>query len=145
MAEACLRDKVSRELLEGNYLTVTAPRLIRMDVRAKLCVRGVRQVMEIRKQAREMLEAFLNPITGGSDGAGWDLGRLPEYQQLRNCLQNVPGTLYVMQLSCLCYEERDGQWQEAEYGQIRRFPWALPMAGECRVEVQAGGGQPYVE
>lgn len=131
-----LGDKVSRELLDGGGLFIIPPRFIRMDVRAEVYVRELDQVMEVRRRAREALEQFLDPVAGGYEGTGWDFGVLPGHLQLKNCLRHVEGVEYIKQLSCHCFQESRGGWQEAEPQQVRSFPWALPIGGDCSVSVR---------
>lgn len=133
------RDKVNSGMNEGQRLFITAPRFIRMDVKATLCVRDYTLVMPVQDRAGAALEKFLHPVTGGYEGSGWDMGILPEHGQIKNCLQHVPGVFYVKQLTCLCFEERNGFWEETVWEWASDFPWCLPVPGSFRVEVEVMG------
>lgn len=133
------RDKVNGDLEEGRRFFIMPPRFIRIDVRAVVSVRDYGLVMKVQDRAGRALEKFLHPVTGGYDGGGWDMGHLPDYGQIKNCLQHVPGVFYVKQLTCLCFEERDESWEEAFWEEAAAFPWSLPVPGSCRVEVEVTG------
>lgn len=130
--------RISETLAAGQGFFVTSPRFIRMDIKAVLCVRNMGDVMAVRNKAAKELDRFLNPVTGGSDGSGWDMGILPAHMQVKNCLQRVPDTVYIKQLSLLYLEEREGKWEETDGDKVSLYPWALPFPGVCRLDVEVG-------
>lgn len=136
--ELFYKERVCGCLAAGRGPVAVPPRFIRMDVKAVLCVRDQSVVMEVSEEAKRTLGRFLDPVTGGYDGNGWDMGILPDHLQLKNCLQHVPGVFYVRQLTCLCLEEKNGGWKESEWEDVFLFPWSLPVSGTCVVDVEVG-------
>lgn len=49
----------------------------------------------VRADIAARLEAFLDPLTGGSDGAGWPLGRPLYLRELEQIVDGVPGVDHV--------------------------------------------------
>lgn len=135
---AYFRDRADGVLEQGRGCGIVLPLFVRMDVRAVICVRSYGDVMGVRAGAEKELERFLHPVKGGYDGNGWDMGMIPDHMQLKNCLQHVPGVFYVRQLTCLCFAEQNGEWQEKEWEQAAFFPWSLPVPGKCLVDVEVG-------
>lgn len=136
--ELYFKERACGCLAAGQGFAVASPRFIRMDVKTVLCVRDQSMVMEVLEDAKRELGRFLDPVTGGYDGNGWDMGILPDHLQLKNCLQHVEGVFYVKQLTCLCLEEKDGGWKESEWENVSLFPWSLPVPGTCAVDVEVG-------
>ena len=129
---------VSETLLAGNGFDIVAPRFIRMDVEAVLCVRSMGLVMDVQARASKELDGFLNPISGGYDGYGWEFGILPDYMHIKNFLQRIPDTAYIKQLSLQCQGERDGRWEAVSWETAASFPWSLPFLGRCQMDVEVG-------
>lgn len=100
----------SEELLQAvkNYLEprrllttkvhVVKPRYLAVGVRLKL--RLVRDALEgqVRSSAVAALERFLHPLTGGSDGQGWQFGRSIYVSEIYQLLDNLPGVDYVVKV-----------------------------------------------
>lgn len=136
--EHFFKDKAGGPVLTGAGLYITAPRFIRMDVKAVLCVESHQLVMKAQAEAEHILRDFIHPVTGGYEGQGWDFGTLPDHIQIKNCIRHVQGLVYIKQVVCLLREEKDGVWQETEWETVSCFPWALPLAGTCQVDVEVG-------
>lgn len=132
------QDRADSALTQRNGCGIVPPLLVHMDVRAVVCVRSHKDVMEVSSRSVRELERFLHPVEGGYDGRGWDMGMIPDHRQLKNCLQHVPGVFYVRQLTCLCFVEKNGGRQEMEWEQAALFPWSLPVPGKCAVDVEVG-------
>ena len=56
---------------------------------------------EVEKAARDSVEAFLHPLTGGPGGEGWDLGRGVYMSDLAAVLEGVSGLDYVTELALI--------------------------------------------
>lgn len=130
-------DKTGEALAAGGEFYITYPRFIYMDVKAVVCVRDMSAVMEVRERGRRELARFLNPVSGGYDGSGWDMGMIPGRMHIKNCLQRVPGTYYIRQFSARRRLEGNGG-REEDWESAAEFPWALPLPGECTLDVEMG-------
>lgn len=71
------------------------------------------------------LTQFLNPVTGGFQGNGWRIGKLPESMELQNYLRNCLPSLKVMKILLTTVTP---QGAELDYAQVRD-PLALPVSG----------------
>jgi hypothetical protein len=53
---------------------------------------------QVRSSAVAALERFLHPLTGGSDGQGWQFGRSIYVSEIYQLLDNLPGVDYVVKV-----------------------------------------------
>jgi len=98
----------------GVKIELEQPQYVGVSVQTEIALEeayGNPQVQQdIVKQLKVMLYRFLNPITGGTKGQGWEFGR-PVYQSdIVKLLQNFQGIRFLgtVQLFELGYE--DGEW-----------------------------------
>ena len=88
-------------------------KLIKLNI-GNLAVFGFDAPEEVQQdmiqKLKVMLYRFLNPITGGVQGQGWEFGRPVYPSDIIKLLQNVQGVRFLgtVQLFELRYE--DGQW-----------------------------------
>jgi predicted phage baseplate assembly protein len=84
---------------------------------------------------RDVLEAFLDPRTGGRGGTGWPLGEKLRASRLEALVTRVAGVAAVEELRLLGLErDRVGSAAWASDGEVRLTAWQLPEL--MRVSVQ---------
>ncbi|GAA4609835.1 hypothetical protein BJY16_007531 [Actinoplanes octamycinicus] len=86
-------------------LTVAGPDWLRTRVDAEV-VPSAEAGADLVAGVLARLAAFLHPVTGGPDGAGWDFGRRPHRSELYAVIEEVPGVDHVSALSVT--NEADG-------------------------------------
>ena len=86
-----------RRLL-GTSLEVVSPKLIWVSINARVRLpehsTSATQI-ETRRRAEATLYRYLNPYSGGPDGAGWAFGRDLHVSELYALLQRIPGIEFV--------------------------------------------------
>ena len=87
----------ARRLL-GTELFVVAPRYVTVSIAAQIVVRDDASPAAVRIGAEAALAAYLHPLTGGDDGAGWPFGGAIRYSKLVQRLFAVAGVDSVPQL-----------------------------------------------
>lgn len=94
-----LIQKVTKYLEPRRLLTtrvhVVAPRYVEVGVRLTLHLnRDVREA-DIRPKAITILQKFLHPLTGGTDGKGWPFGRNVYVSEIYELLDKLEGIDFV--------------------------------------------------
>ena len=90
---------------------------------------------ETRRLMSQALDRFLDPVTGHFGGGGWQMGQLPNTDQLCACLRAaVPGAVLLRLLPTVTAP--DGS--ELEPGSVQD-PFALPAAGVYTIRAVKGG------
>jgi hypothetical protein len=84
----------SRRML-GTRIHVVPPRYVPVSVRLDLTVHGGADADRVRALVAERLTEHLHPLRGGSDGAGWPLGRDVAVSDLYRLAEEVPGVDHV--------------------------------------------------
>lgn len=65
----------------------------------------------IRQQLKIALYRFLNPLTGGIDGRGWQFGRPVYISDLIALFQQIPGVRYIGEVLLHSYYEQNNLWE----------------------------------
>lgn len=107
---------------------IVMPELIRLDVKVVLELTQKKEIFATLKRVKEELERFLDPMCGNFYGDGWEIGTLPDKNQITHALKKVEGVKYISQLSLRKY--RSGRFEEYEVNEERLLPfYRLPRNG----------------
>ncbi|GEA89764.1 putative baseplate assembly protein [Cellulomonas cellasea] len=120
----------ARVLVEPPYyqgVTVVA----RLTARPRVATDG------LRAAALAALHRYLDPLTGGPDGAGWPFGRPVQAGEVYAVLQRLPGTEIVDDVQLFAADPLTGERGEPVQ-RLELDPHALVFSFEHRVRVTAG-------
>jgi uncharacterized phage protein gp47/JayE len=131
-----LRDEVRRYVesrapagvAESRNIEVTGPTYLPIDVDATVAPKDPSQAGSVDEDARTAIAVFLDPLRGGPDGAGWELGRGVFLSDVAGALARVRGIDYVEELSLSV----NGVLAENQVGVP---PDQIVAAGHIRVKV----------
>ena len=79
-------------------LKVAGPIYYQVNVKAELVTTDLEAVSEIENQVKRKIEEFLHPLTGGTEGKGWDFGQIPSTSDFYSLLSDISGVSYVKDL-----------------------------------------------
>jgi hypothetical protein len=79
-------------------LKVAGPVYHQVNVRAELVTTNLEAVSEIETRVKRRIEEFLHPLTGGTEGKGWDFGPTLSTSDFYSLLSDISGVSYVKDL-----------------------------------------------
>jgi len=119
---------MDENIVNRGQFHIVMPELIRLDVKVVLELVQKKEIFATLKRVREELERFLDPMYGNFYGDGWEIGTLPDKNQITHALKKVEGVKYISQLSLRKY--RSGRFEEYEVNEERLLPYyRLPRSG----------------
>ncbi len=118
-----VRAEVGRRRIVGSRIVVTGPTYVDVSVRAALALTAWADAATTLAAARNALDAYLHPLTGGPEHRGWPFGRDVYRADILAVLDGVAGVASVTALELL-----DGQGR-ATCGNVCVAPTALVGAG----------------
>jgi predicted phage baseplate assembly protein len=89
-------------------IAAVGPLYVRVDVVAEVVLTSLEGASQVEQTILTQLAAFLHPLTGGRDGAGWDFGRQPHLSDLYAVVSSVPQVDHIRQLSMTQLEDLAG-------------------------------------
>jgi hypothetical protein len=89
-------------------ISLVGPLYVRVDVAVEVALATIENASEVEQAIRAQLAAFLHPLTGGRDGAGWDFGRKPQLSDLHAIINGVAGVDHLRTLSMSRREDLAG-------------------------------------
>lgn len=120
----------------GKTLTLTQPRFVRMSARLWLECEKMESAYDLQKQCGESIYTFIDPLCGGFDGKGWEIGTLPTATQLVAFLKIRHPDLVVGRIAMTAiYENREYAVDE-QIGRYITSPFAMAVNGEHVVYCQ---------
>ena len=90
-----IRARLDEVRLVGTRIMIEPPLYRGVTVVAHIQARPRFSAARIRDEAAELLDRYLNPLTGGPDGEGWPWGRPVLAGEMYGCLQRVRGVELV--------------------------------------------------
>lgn len=119
---------MDENIVNRGQFHIVMPELIRLDVKVVLELTQKKEIFATLKRVREELERFLDPMHGNFYGDGWEIGTLPDNNQITHALKKVEGVKYISQLTLRKY--RNGRFEEYEVNEERLLPfYRLPRSG----------------
>jgi uncharacterized phage protein gp47/JayE len=100
------------------HVEVIGPTYLPVDVTATLAPNDPAQAGTIEQRAQNAVARFLNPLYGGPDGLGWDIGRGVFVSDLARVLGEVEGVDFVSELSLFVNGVLQGDQVQVPPGQI---------------------------
>ncbi|MEO1427796.1 MAG: putative baseplate assembly protein [Cyanobacteria bacterium J06633_8] len=113
-----LKDQIKAYLDErrllGVQVSLEEPEYVGVSIRAEVALEpqynNFRAQEDIIEKLRISLYQFFNPLTGGSDGKGWPLGR-PVYQSdVIKLFQQIPGIRYLGVVQLFELRKQENSW-----------------------------------
>ena len=130
-----LSSHMDQNIVHLGRFHIVMPDLIRLDVKVSVELAKEGEVFAVTKRVRQELDRFLNALHGNFYGDGWEIGILPDQNQIIHALKQVEGVKYISQLSLRKY--RSGRFTEYEVNEERLLPfYRLPKSGFHEVVVE---------
>lgn len=120
------------------HLYIVPPWFTEIQVSAVCLLKGRESVFQCRAEAEEKLIRFLNPLTGNSDGRGWEIGTAPNREQIRNVLRDVHGieSIQTLMIKAYCHNSRGLQEIDLE-GKIPDYQMIISGVHKIQFELDS--------
>jgi hypothetical protein len=99
-------------------ISIEGPVYLPIGVEAVVAAKDLTNAGPVREEVLSALSAFLHPLTGGPDGAGWPIGRSVYLSDVASMLEGLPGVDYVQTLNLLLYGTPQGEVVQIPDGRI---------------------------
>ena len=96
---AALEEQAPATLFDPDHLVVRGPSYVEVSVEATLVGRPGTRSSALESRTADKLEAFLHPLTGGSEADGWSFGATPCASEFYALLEGIEGVDYVDDLA----------------------------------------------
>ena len=92
----------------GVDLVIAGPEYVAINVWVEISWKADHSTAKAVVECEKRLASFLHPLTGGSNGDGWQLGQLPHASDIYPLLGTIEGLDYIRKLELRSDEERPG-------------------------------------
>ena len=133
-----LRERLPAGLAESGRFFITEPLLVEIELSIEAEVESFQDIFPARRKLLERLSRFLDPQIGNFGGTGWKIGSLPEQDQLRTVIQDVPEITVLKSCVIFAYLRNRPGRPEQRLEEIRKHPYVLPVNGSHRIRIQTG-------
>jgi hypothetical protein len=105
---ARVQDHLAANSVPTAHISVVGALYVRVQVNATIALTSLDVASAVEEAVQTRLAAFLHPLTGGLDAAGWDFGRKPHRSDLFALIESVPGVDHLRALVVEEIEDRPG-------------------------------------
>lgn len=116
----------------AGQIRVTGPTYREISVVAEVLAADPGQAAAVEEAVTSSLNAFLQPVTGGPGGVGWEFGATVHLSQIVQVVLAVPGVVSASHISLVSGTDVYGD-------SIPVPPGSLPSAGKHDITVSLGG------
>jgi predicted phage baseplate assembly protein len=120
---------VNRRRVIGSRIEIVGPEYLEVGVVAQVKAFDGQSKIAVRDAVLAALQAFLDPLTGGPDGAGWPLGREVPISEILDIIAGVPGIDHVLSLGLAV------PGCGVQCGNVCLRPLALTVSGTHQIQV----------
>jgi predicted phage baseplate assembly protein len=96
--------RAGADIAAADHVVVTGPVYLPIDVEATLVAVDPSESGAVAARAQDALKQFFNPVRGGPNGQGWDLGRDVFLSDVATVLEHVEGLDHVTELALFANE-----------------------------------------
>ncbi|MFD2114159.1 baseplate J/gp47 family protein [Paenibacillus yanchengensis] len=132
--ELRLKEQAAAALV-GN-IQVLAPAVLEIAVQAIVWVRSMDDVVPAEAELLHKLEQFLDPLTGGTDGQGFDIGQRIHSSMFFALMKSCSYVVHIPQLALDAYKLESGERQEWHLDGAKSLPHSIVMSGKHRIMVE---------
>ncbi|MFV0402295.1 MAG: hypothetical protein ACK5LX_16990 [Oscillospiraceae bacterium] len=140
---SAVKDSIRQSLIQcsdllpmGRRLILSQPHFVRFSVRLWLECERMEGAYDLQKECENSVRTFIDPLTGGFEGRGWEIGALPGRQQLLAYLKIRHPDITVGRLVVTArFGEREFAVEDNATRQIDN-PFAMAVNGEHVIYVE---------
>ena len=137
-----VKDQIRKKLLEsssilplGKTLILSQPYFVQLSVRIWLECERMENAYDLQKEAEQLIRAFIDPLHGGFEGSGWEIGVLPTMQQILAYLKiRLPQAAVTRTVLTAHFGRNEHAVNDEIYEHIKN-PFAMAVNGEHIVYV----------
>ncbi len=127
-----LSGHMDQNIINLGKFYIVRPEMIRLDVKVSIELSQEKEIFGTKKKVLGELEHFLDPLYGNFHGEGWEIGMIPDKNQIMHALKRVKGVKHIGQITLRKY--RRGRFEEFEINEEARLSsYFLPKSGNHEV------------
>ena len=116
----------------SRHVRIVGPQYMPVSVRAEIIPTEPGASAQVETNVRDRLNQFLHPLTGGSDGMGWQFGQAVYLSQIARVIEETKGVDFARDVRLSAGDQSFGDFVE-----IDRY--ALVAAGDHELKLTIGG------
>ena len=139
---SAVKDRIRQKLLEsssilplGKTLILSQPYFVQLSVRLWLQCARMENAYDLQKETEERIREFIDPLHGGFEGKGWEIGTLPTMQQILAYLKIRLPEAVVRRTVLTAHFGRSEHAVNEEIGRHIQNPFAMAVNGEHTIYV----------
>lgn len=114
---------------------VIAPQFVNISVKIDLYTQDLDYVFLVKQEIENRICEFINPMTGNFNKKGWEIGQLPEINQILNCLKDIKKIKKINNIIISASVNDKGIERDIDINNSKKKIYCLPINGKHKINV----------
>lgn len=114
---------------------IIEPEFVNISVKMDVCTHNLDYVFLVKQEVENRINQFINPMTGNFNGEGWEIGQLPEVNQILNCLKDIKKIKKVNNIIISASIKDKGIEKDIDINSFKKKIYCLPISGKHKINV----------
>ena len=133
--KAYLHGRLPGSIVPGSGLLITEPTFVKINVRVEIKTDIQSGIFELKKRVERCLADYFSSFAGEDGDNVWQIGSVPNEQQIRSALLRLKNVEYIRNLYVTMYISGADGLREVDADSIGQYRYILPENGEHDISV----------
>lgn len=115
---------------DGRELVLTQPHFVRVNVRLWLERESMERAYELQSEAARAIREFIDPLNGGTDSRGWEIGQFPRIPQIAAYVKDRLPECSISRIVMTAIEDGMEIPVNEDFYETRQNPFTMAVNGE---------------
>ena len=130
-----LKGRLPGSIDSENALVITEPTFVKVNVRTEIKTDKQSGIFELKKNIETCLGDYLSSFAGADGDNIWQLGAIPNEQQIRSALLRLKNVEYIRSIYITMYVTGAGGIKEVDSDTVANYRFILPENGEHDITI----------
>ena len=130
-----LEGRLPGSIADENSLVITEPTFVKVNVRADIKTDKQNGIFELKKSVENCLSDYLSSFAGADGDNVWQLGAIPNEQQIRSALLRLRNVEYIRSIYITMYITGAGGIKEVDSDTVANYRYILPEDGKHDITI----------
>ena len=130
-------DKNSFFGFSNKNITICEAKYVGFYINIIVFIKNMDHYQEVNNNIKTKIENFLNPITGGRNGEGFDIGKIPDEIEILGNINFIPGISRIEKINISTKISNDrGEKKEILFSDAKNLKFGVPIVKNIDIEIK---------
>jgi len=133
--EDFIKKNAPLNFIHSNNLSIREVQYVEFYVNISVTIKNLNDYQDVHSKINSRLKNFLNPISGGHTGTGFEIGKIPNNRDIINNLNFIPGLNRIEKINISTKIITEKGKKEILLSDAQKLIFAVPVPKEINIEI----------